>query len=80
MHEVPAPCQAGMLCNEPRFWRFLAERRGVLVLDPDQAARAVRELCGVKSRKELVPGSAARAVWQTLFTEYELWRHGYDEN
>lgn len=65
--------QAGILCGEVRFWRFLVDRRGELVIDTDQAARAVRTLCGVDSRSELIPGSRAAAAWAAILTEYQRW-------
>jgi len=65
--------QAGILCGEARFWLFLFERRGELVIDRDQAARAVRALCEVSSRSELIPGSKAAAVWADIVSEYQWW-------
>lgn len=68
--------QAALLGKERRFWRFLAERRGELVIDEHQARDAILRLCGCReSRAELTPGSEAAAVWNELFVDYQLWSH-----
>jgi hypothetical protein len=71
--ELPLPQQAGIVCGDRRFWRFLLERKGELVIDADQAARAVRDLCGVGSRRDFVPGTAPGEAWAELLADFQIW-------
>lgn len=71
---LPPATQAALLGKDRRFWRFLAERRGELVIDQDQARRTILSLCGCReSRAELAPGSEAASRWHELFADYEIW-------
>jgi hypothetical protein len=64
--------RAGMLCNEARFWRFL--RKNDMTIDSiDQAAAAVRLICGVKSRSDILPGTYAGDQFEKLHSEYLIW-------
>lgn len=74
--DLHAAQQAALLGQDVRFWRFLAERRGILVLDEDQARRAIYELCQISSRRELEPGSVAAAIWHELVADFDLWKTG----
>lgn len=71
--EVRPSAQAGMLCAKPAFWRFLREQYWMRIENSDQAATAVREICGVSSRRELTPGSDAAARWHELSVEFDVW-------
>lgn len=79
--ELQPAQQAGILCNEEAFWKFLRER------DPKQwlrchyagnqqleynvtAAAVVRELCSVDSRADITPDNAD---WSGLVLAYRLW-------
>ena len=54
-------------CNEPSFWDFLNScplRYGLRVaLGPATAADKVRDICNVKSRKELDTDPEANLIW-----------------
>ena len=65
--------QAALLCNRPAFWRFLGERHGRTITRGEEAARAVRKICGVASRREMRRGSEAAARWHELSAEFFLW-------
>ncbi|MFL5044903.1 MAG: hypothetical protein ACJ8EA_08680 [Xanthobacteraceae bacterium] len=68
--------QAALVGRDHRFWRFLAERQGELVIDEHQARRAIMDLCGCReSRAEIAPGSEAGAAWAALFSEYQIWMY-----
>lgn len=71
--DVQPAAQAGIRCNEPTFIAFLNETRRYRITGSDEAAEAVREICGVKSRVELGTRHAARALWHQLDTEYSAW-------
>lgn len=71
--ELPASQQAAMLCNEPRFWRFLLYGYGYRC-DGDTAPQFVRDICGVVSRSDLDHSLDARRRWDNLRSEYEAWK------
>ncbi len=65
--------EAGYWCTQVGFFRFLIEWKGLAVFTEHDAAAAVRALCGVASRRELVPGSEAATRWAMLKAEFDLW-------
>lgn len=79
-HEMSAAQQAGILCNEPRFAKFLMERRrshwsvaAEATETPERAAVAVRDICVVKSRAEIDKNEGATFRWRTLVSDYRAW-------
>lgn len=68
--------QAGIVCAEPAFWRFLEETKmREHISDADEAAMHVRILCGhVDSRRELVVGTPAGDAWERLHGQYLGWK------
>jgi len=65
--------QAGIACSDPRFWKFLTEN-DMPVANEHDAAVAVRFICHVASRKELIPRTEAGDEWENLFGRYLAWR------
>lgn len=66
--------QAGILCGEPSFRKFLAKySENGMPPDEEEAPAIVRELCGVKSRSELDTSQDASRQWHSLKGEYEAW-------
>lgn len=71
--------QAGMLCADEAFQRFLQEnyrntwRDTSLADDPHdvRAARAVRAICGVNSRKNITEDNV---IWYGLVHNFRLWQ------
>lgn len=74
--ELGAAKQAGMRCKEPTFWAFLREVHNYYIDGEDDAAVAVREMCGVASRSELgKPGKGEeRLRWHNIDNAYQAWR------
>ena len=73
--ELSAVTQAALRCKEPRFWTFLRESGfSVSPLDEDSAARVVRSVCQVESRRELAEHSNAQAIWHDLDGWYQAWK------
>lgn len=71
--------QAAICCGDPVFQKFLAEHQMMqdgMMQDGigDPAATAVRMICGVKSRSEIVPGSKAGQAWERLHGKFLIWR------
>lgn len=67
----PYAQRAGILCNDIRFQKFLAERYGIIAA-PDAAACKVRELCEVDSRTEIIPGTSAADRFDILESAYRV--------
>lgn len=61
--------RAGFLCTQKDFWLFLH------VGDEEAAATAVRRICEVTSRSNIIPGTLASIKWQKLHEDYIEWRH-----
>ena len=63
----------GMLCNDPVFQAWIAERQEIepAAVDAEYAATYVRRYCGVKSRAEIKPGSDALWQWNELALAFE---------
>lgn len=68
----PLAQRIAMTCNEPAFATFLSEKMG---RSGDVAAN-VRKLCGVQSRKEILPGTDAAQKWDELHGKYLGWQRG----
>jgi len=61
----------GMRCNDPAFQEWAKNMAGrVGVFDAEDAAVFVRRQCRVDSRKEILPGTPAAAMWLALETDY----------
>ena len=75
--ELKRSQQAGMLCDDKRFQVFMDDEKGanfVAGLSPEQqAATAVRKLCGVNTRAAFDSNKEAAAKWDTLHSEYTTW-------
>lgn len=74
-HQIPAPQQAGILCNDPRFQRFAATRCGLRgqQFNASATAQYLRDVCQIDSRKQLTTSEAAQQKFQILRTEFDAW-------
>lgn len=64
--------QAGILCGEQAFRKFLSEKFGRLwLITQNDPAAVVREICEVNSRAEIKPDNA---LWAALVLSYRLWQ------
>lgn len=66
--------QAGICCANPVFRRFIGERQGLLSTSEEVIAEAVRRICGVNTRSEIQPGLASARAWESLHSEFLIWR------
>lgn len=73
--EVQPAAQAGIRCAEPRFRDYLAVEHGINTKTAQEAAEAVRNLCGVNSRAMLGVNHKARTLWHQLDSGYRSWAH-----
>lgn len=62
--------QAGMLCNDPSFKKFMKETTDFTHGD---VPLMVRQFCGVESRKDILPGTSAATMWTALISDYRAW-------
>ncbi len=73
--------QAAILCKDPLFQMFL---RNVWAMpgcvDEASTAIALRDMWGIESRRELVPGSKAAEQFDHLLTAWTAWRWGKEED
>jgi hypothetical protein len=71
--EVQPAAQAGIRCAEPRFRDYLAVEHGIDTKTAQEAAEAVRTLCGVNSRAQLGVNHKARMLWHQIDAAYLQW-------
>lgn len=71
-HDMSFTQQAGMLCTDTAFKRFLTE---TLLMPDDNAVAAVKGFCGVASRKDILPNTEAASKWVALVSDYRAWQH-----
>jgi hypothetical protein len=65
---MPLASRIALLCKEPAFQRFMVGH--VDDYSETETAAAVRHICGVKSRSEIVLGSVAEKRWRLLHDDY----------
>jgi hypothetical protein len=70
---LPLPQQAGIMSNEPPFRTFLNEEYGYRCENKEDAAAALRERCGILSRKELKEQPTAAERFCKLRDHYRAW-------
>ncbi len=64
--------QAGIMCGEAAFWRYL-EVRGYLCENAEQAATALRAICDVDSRADLDHHMEPARLFYDLRASYNAW-------
>jgi len=72
-HDISPAQQAGILCNEESFVTFIREEYIVNAQTPEDAAKAIRHLCGVRSRKDISAATRSGAAWATIVSRYRAW-------
>lgn len=80
----PLATQAALACQTVAFRTFLREAKAIPVVTEDDAAAAVRGLCGwrhgrpdaepLSSRAALDDVPSAGARWRDLWAQYQAWR------
>lgn len=66
--------QAGVLCSDDMFWKFLREHRQVDVHNSRSAAEYVRDHCRVRSRADIVEGDKSYGYWRNLVDHFRTWQ------
>ena len=70
-HDMSPAQQAGMLCSDEAFQKFMKETGNVKA---DNVADTVRGLCGVASRSDIKPGTEAARRWFDIVSDYRAWQ------
>lgn len=73
--DLPAPAQAGILCDDAAFQAFVADRSGMQgeMFSASACAEYIRRQCGVTSRADLARAPAAARRFADLRTEFDAW-------
>ena len=73
--ELSIAQQAGIMCNEKGFQRYISEaiNKRPEDVDTDAAATYVRTLCGVNSRAHIEGNEAAMKKFHALRISYDNW-------
>ena len=73
--EIDGSQQAGILCADKAFQKFIAELV-FPIINPNEihAKRCVHEYCRVASRSELKVGTGALERWRDLVERYRTWQ------
>lgn len=66
-HEMRPAQQAGILCADKAFQNFLG------VISEELAVLKVREMCGVKSRKDIAANRPSGLTWRNTVSDYRAW-------
>jgi hypothetical protein len=65
--------QAGILCNDPKFFKFLNETRNYNCTTSEDCKEALYEICTINSRKELDTDQSVASVFRGLDNHYRAW-------
>lgn len=64
---------AGMLCKDPKFWKYLYAQEQIFDEDMEDATEWVRSYLNVNSRSDLKTNNEARILLERLNREYQAW-------
>ena len=65
--------QAGMLCRNPQFQRFIQKRFAFAEADEETSASVICSVCNIESRSELNGNITAQHLFDELINEYQEW-------
>jgi hypothetical protein len=65
--------QAGMLCRNPQFQKFIQKTFAFAEMGEDATATVICSVCGIESRSELNGNKTAQSLFDELVKEYEEW-------
>lgn len=70
------PQRAGILCNDDQFRAFAAMRCGLPgeVFGTEATAVYLRQVCEIRSRRELAENPSAQERFERLNTDFDAWR------
>lgn len=75
LRDLPLPQQAGILCSDMAFGKFVAARVGTTFpFNATACAEWLRRQCRIESRRALATDKAAAARFEEIRTEFDAWR------
>lgn len=81
MNNVPNyAAECAIKCGDERFQRFLSDATKMEVGNADEAAKAVRVLCKITSRRELNEDPGAVDRWRRAKALFQMWKDGVGKN
>lgn len=73
LSELPIAQRAALMGDRQAFWLFLYQKYAYPCYNNSDAAAALREMCGVKSRSELSLNVVAATNFERIEREFECW-------
>lgn len=70
--------KAGMLCRNPMFQEFVAQRLVGHSVNEEQTAHALCKQCGITSRSELNGNTQAQEMFDAIVLDFENWSPNAD--
>jgi len=64
---------AGLLCRDPKFWKFLFDDSQIFEEDEESCIDWLRDYLAVQSRSELKTNEEARKRLDKIYKEYKEW-------
>ena len=64
---------AGLLCRDPKFWKFLFDDSQIFEEDEESCTDWLRDYLNVQSRSELKTNEEARKRLDKIYKEYKEW-------
>jgi hypothetical protein len=64
---------AGLLCRDPKFWKFLFDDSQIFEEDEESCTEWLRDYLAVQSRCELKTNEEARKRLDKIYREYKEW-------
>jgi hypothetical protein len=64
---------AGLLCRDPKFWKYLYAEGQIFDEDTEEATEWVRNYLNIPSRADLKTNREAQVLLDKLFREYNEW-------
>jgi hypothetical protein len=64
---------AGLLCRDPKFWKFLFDDSQIFEEDEESCTDWLRDYLNVQSRSELKTNEDARKRLDKIYKEYKEW-------
>jgi hypothetical protein len=64
---------AGLLCRDPKFWKYLYAEELIFDEDETDATEYVRNYLGIKSRSELKTNREAQILLEGMYARYNDW-------
>jgi hypothetical protein len=65
---------AGLLCRDPKFWKFLFDKAQIFEEDEESCLEWMRSYLNVTSRSELKTNQGARVLLDKINREYNEWK------